>query len=168
MHVACTWSHFSCSTTRFMRSMLISLLFCSLSMFCLQVPQTVLPVCLNQQRSSYLLMQVALLCWRTLTYRSTGLPVHRQCWAPRWNLIFTSVLAANFPKVLQWLKALVLCNQKCQEAYSGQISSNMICVSFLDGGTLMPGKYWCLHRALGHTPGGASGCTVYVRAWQSA
>uniref|UniRef100_A0A663EY16 Peptidase S1 domain-containing protein n=1 Tax=Aquila chrysaetos chrysaetos TaxID=223781 RepID=A0A663EY16_AQUCH len=28
----------------------------------------------------------------------------------------------------------VLSNQKCQEAYPGQITSNMICVRFLDGG----------------------------------
>uniref|UniRef100_A0A8C0BU18 Peptidase S1 domain-containing protein n=1 Tax=Buteo japonicus TaxID=224669 RepID=A0A8C0BU18_9AVES len=40
---------------------------------------------------------------------------------PRQNLIFTAVPAANFSK-------------KCQEAYPGQITSNMICVRFLDGG----------------------------------
>uniref|UniRef100_A0A663EX95 Peptidase S1 domain-containing protein n=1 Tax=Aquila chrysaetos chrysaetos TaxID=223781 RepID=A0A663EX95_AQUCH len=31
-------------------------------------------------------------------------------------------------------EAPVLSNQKCQEAYPGQITSNMICVRFLDGG----------------------------------
>uniref|UniRef100_A0A663EY78 Peptidase S1 domain-containing protein n=1 Tax=Aquila chrysaetos chrysaetos TaxID=223781 RepID=A0A663EY78_AQUCH len=34
----------------------------------------------------------------------------------------------------QCMLAPVLSNQKCQEAYPGQITSNMICVRFLDGG----------------------------------
>ncbi|NXJ16961.1 TRY3 protein, partial [Odontophorus gujanensis] len=40
----------------------------------------------------------------------------------------------NSPELLQCLKAPILSDQECQEAYPGDITSNMICVGFLEGG----------------------------------
>uniref|UniRef100_A0A803Y0A8 Peptidase S1 domain-containing protein n=1 Tax=Meleagris gallopavo TaxID=9103 RepID=A0A803Y0A8_MELGA len=40
----------------------------------------------------------------------------------------------NYPELLQCLKAPILSDQECQEAYPGDITSNMICVGFLEGG----------------------------------
>uniref|UniRef100_A0A8D0F2J8 Peptidase S1 domain-containing protein n=1 Tax=Strix occidentalis caurina TaxID=311401 RepID=A0A8D0F2J8_STROC len=39
---------------------------------------------------------------------------------------------SNFPMVLQCLATPGLSNQKCQEAYPGQITSNMICLMLLN------------------------------------
>lgn len=43
-------------------------------------------------------------------------------------------LAGNYPDQLQCLKAPVLSASDCSAAYPGQITSNMICVGFLEGG----------------------------------
>uniref|UniRef100_A0A8C3GJK0 trypsin n=1 Tax=Cairina moschata TaxID=8855 RepID=A0A8C3GJK0_CAIMO len=40
----------------------------------------------------------------------------------------------NYPELLQCLKAPILSNQECQDAYPGEITSNMICIGFLEGG----------------------------------
>ncbi|POI19391.1 hypothetical protein CIB84_016864, partial [Bambusicola thoracicus] len=40
----------------------------------------------------------------------------------------------NYPELLQCLNAPILSDQECQEAYPGDITSNMICVGFLEGG----------------------------------
>lgn len=76
------------------------------------VPQSTMPFAFAHAGQG---SRVTLLCWIALAYRSTGPSVHWQCWLPRWNLIFTAVPAANFPKVLRWLRAPVLSNQNCQE-----------------------------------------------------
>ncbi|XP_048794903.1 trypsin II-P29 [Lagopus muta] len=39
-----------------------------------------------------------------------------------------------YPELLQCLNAPILSDQECQEAYPGEITSNMICVGFLEGG----------------------------------
>uniref|UniRef100_A0A8C3GJD7 trypsin n=1 Tax=Cairina moschata TaxID=8855 RepID=A0A8C3GJD7_CAIMO len=46
----------------------------------------------------------------------------------------TALPAANYPELLQCLKAPILSNQECQDAYPGEITSNMICIGFLEGG----------------------------------
>ncbi|KFP04945.1 Trypsin, partial [Calypte anna] len=40
----------------------------------------------------------------------------------------------NYPDTLQCLKAPVLSSSECSKAYPGQITQNMICVGFLEGG----------------------------------
>ncbi|NWI98346.1 TRY3 protein, partial [Crypturellus undulatus] len=40
----------------------------------------------------------------------------------------------NYPEILQCLKAPILSDQECQAAYPGEITSNMVCVGFLEGG----------------------------------
>ncbi|NXA44341.1 TRY3 protein, partial [Eudromia elegans] len=40
----------------------------------------------------------------------------------------------NYPEILQCLKAPILSDQACQAAYPGEITSNMVCVGFLEGG----------------------------------
>lgn len=43
-------------------------------------------------------------------------------------------LVANYPDTLQCLKAPILSAADCSNAYPGQITENMICVGFLEGG----------------------------------
>ena len=40
----------------------------------------------------------------------------------------------KYPDVLQCLKAPILTDSACRKAYPGQITSNMICLGFLEGG----------------------------------
>ncbi|XP_072506396.1 trypsin-like [Notamacropus eugenii] len=46
----------------------------------------------------------------------------------------TASSGSNYPNVLQCLKAPVLSDSACSNAYPGQITSNMICVGYLEGG----------------------------------
>ncbi|NXG12347.1 TRY1 protein, partial [Sakesphorus luctuosus] len=40
----------------------------------------------------------------------------------------------SYPDTLQCLKAPVLSDSECQDAYPGQITNSMMCVGFLEGG----------------------------------
>ncbi|XP_068943149.1 trypsin-like [Petaurus breviceps papuanus] len=46
----------------------------------------------------------------------------------------TASSGANYPELLQCLNAPVLSDSSCRNAYPGQITSNMICVGYLEGG----------------------------------
>ncbi|KAH0628523.1 hypothetical protein JD844_009833 [Phrynosoma platyrhinos] len=55
-----------------------------------------------------------------------------QCLISGWGNTLSS--GTNYPDTLQCLNAPVLSSSKCSQAYPGQITSNMICVGFLEGG----------------------------------
>ncbi|XP_062449749.1 trypsin II-P29-like isoform X1 [Rhea pennata] len=55
-----------------------------------------------------------------------------KCLISGWGNTLSS--GSKFPEILQCLQAPVLSHQECQDAYPGQISSNMMCVGFLEGG----------------------------------
>lgn len=50
------------------------------------------------------------------------------------STIFAYFFAANYPDQLQCLNAPVLSTAECSDAYPGQITNNMMCVGFLEGG----------------------------------
>ncbi|PIO13067.1 hypothetical protein AB205_0135990, partial [Aquarana catesbeiana] len=43
-------------------------------------------------------------------------------------------LLANYPDLLQCLEAPILSHEDCQNSYPGQITGNMICLGYLEGG----------------------------------
>ncbi|KAH0508903.1 Anionic trypsin [Microtus ochrogaster] len=54
---------------------------------------------------------------------------------PGWITFLPSLLfKVNNPDLLQCLNAPILSQSACQSAYPGQITSNMICVGYLEGG----------------------------------
>ncbi|XP_003227624.1 trypsin I-P38 [Anolis carolinensis] len=55
-----------------------------------------------------------------------------QCLISGWGNTLSS--GTNYPDTLQCLKAPVLSSTQCQNAYPGQITNNMICIGFLEGG----------------------------------
>ncbi|XP_069853433.1 cationic trypsin-3 [Dipodomys merriami] len=55
-----------------------------------------------------------------------------QCLVSGWGNTLSS--GTNYPSLLQCLKAPVLSDSSCKSAYPGQISSNMFCLGFLEGG----------------------------------
>ncbi|POI19135.1 hypothetical protein CIB84_017122, partial [Bambusicola thoracicus] len=72
----------------------------------------------------------------------------------------------NYPELLQCLNAPILSDQECQEAYPGDITSNMICVGFLEGGkdscqvrVDVGAEPWASHRQ------GDPGCVVCFSTW---
>uniref|UniRef100_A0A8C5PXS5 Peptidase S1 domain-containing protein n=1 Tax=Leptobrachium leishanense TaxID=445787 RepID=A0A8C5PXS5_9ANUR len=46
----------------------------------------------------------------------------------------TSSSGCNYPNLLQCLEAPILTDAQCNSAYPGQITANMICVGFIEGG----------------------------------
>lgn len=44
------------------------------------------------------------------------------------------LLKANYPELLQCLDAPILTQAQCEASYPGQITENMICAGFLEGG----------------------------------
>nr|XP_009932049.1 PREDICTED: trypsin I-P1-like [Opisthocomus hoazin] len=54
------------------------------------------------------------------------------CLISGWGNTLSS--GTNYPDTLQCLKAPVLSSSQCSSAYPGQITSNMICVGYLEGG----------------------------------
>ena len=52
------------------------------------------------------------------------------------NPLLFSILSptASYPDVLQCLKAPILSDSSCKSAYPGQITSNMFCAGYLEGG----------------------------------
>ncbi|NXE58117.1 TRY3 protein, partial [Casuarius casuarius] len=55
-----------------------------------------------------------------------------ECLISGWGNTVSS--GSSYPEIVQCLQAPVLSDQACQNAYPGQISSNMVCVGFLEGG----------------------------------
>ncbi|XP_032058318.1 trypsin II-P29 [Aythya fuligula] len=55
-----------------------------------------------------------------------------ECLISGWGNTLSS--GTNYPELLQCLQAPILSNQECQDAYPGEITSNMICIGFLEGG----------------------------------
>ncbi|KAM7178054.1 trypsin I-P38-like [Macrochelys suwanniensis] len=55
-----------------------------------------------------------------------------QCLISGWGNTLSS--GTNYPDLLQCLKAPVLSSSQCSSAYPGQITSNMICIGYLEGG----------------------------------
>ncbi|POI18641.1 hypothetical protein CIB84_017614 [Bambusicola thoracicus] len=64
----------------------------------------------------------------------------------------------NYPELLQCLNAPILSDQECQEAYPGDITSNMICVGFLEGGKDSCQKFMPLIFSLQGDSGGPVVC----------
>ncbi|KYO37510.1 cationic trypsin-3 [Alligator mississippiensis] len=54
------------------------------------------------------------------------------CLISGWGNTLSS--GTNYPEILQCLKAPVLSDTQCKNAYPGQITSSMICIGFLEGG----------------------------------
>uniref|UniRef100_A0A8C0HAC7 Peptidase S1 domain-containing protein n=1 Tax=Chelonoidis abingdonii TaxID=106734 RepID=A0A8C0HAC7_CHEAB len=50
------------------------------------------------------------------------------------NQWVVSAAHSNYPELLQCVDAPVLTEAECSDAYPGQITTNMICVGFLEGG----------------------------------
>uniref|UniRef100_A0ABM5FRA6 Trypsin-like isoform X1 n=1 Tax=Pogona vitticeps TaxID=103695 RepID=A0ABM5FRA6_9SAUR len=55
-----------------------------------------------------------------------------QCLVSGWGNTLSS--GTKYPDLLQCLRAPVLSSSQCSAAYPGQITSNMICVGYLEGG----------------------------------
>eukprot|EP00075_Anas_platyrhynchos_P025987 XP_027315240.1 trypsin I-P1 isoform X1 [Anas platyrhynchos] len=55
-----------------------------------------------------------------------------ECLISGWGNTLSS--GTYYPELLQCLQAPILTNQECQDAYPGEITSNMICIGFLEGG----------------------------------
>ncbi|XP_067421780.1 trypsin I-P38-like [Emydura macquarii macquarii] len=55
-----------------------------------------------------------------------------ECLISGWGNTLSS--GTNYPDLLQCLKAPVLSSSECSNAYPGQITSNMICIGYLEGG----------------------------------
>uniref|UniRef100_A0A8C0H7H6 Peptidase S1 domain-containing protein n=1 Tax=Chelonoidis abingdonii TaxID=106734 RepID=A0A8C0H7H6_CHEAB len=56
----------------------------------------------------------------------------RVCLISGWGNTLSS--GTNYPELLQCVDAPVLTEAECSDAYPGQITTNMICVGFLEGG----------------------------------
>lgn len=50
------------------------------------------------------------------------------------SIISLCFLVALYPDVLQCLEAPILSSSQCSSAYPGEITSNMMCVGYLNGG----------------------------------
>uniref|UniRef100_A0A8C8SB09 Peptidase S1 domain-containing protein n=1 Tax=Pelusios castaneus TaxID=367368 RepID=A0A8C8SB09_9SAUR len=57
-----------------------------------------------------------------------------QCLISGWGNTLSSGSKSNYPDLLQCLKAPVLSSSQCSNAYPGQITNNMLCIGYLEGG----------------------------------
>uniref|UniRef100_A0A2K5SDV6 trypsin n=1 Tax=Cebus imitator TaxID=2715852 RepID=A0A2K5SDV6_CEBIM len=57
-----------------------------------------------------------------------------QCLISGWGNTLSSGSKSNYPDLLQCLKAPILSDTACRTAYPGEITTNMICLGFLEGG----------------------------------
>ncbi|KAM3913443.1 anionic trypsin-2-like isoform 1-T1 [Leptodactylus fuscus] len=69
--------------------------------------------------------------------KTVSLPTHcgevgTSCLISGWGNTLSN--GVNYPDILQCLKAPILADQLCQAAYPGQITDNMVCLGFLEGG----------------------------------
>ncbi|KAM8815589.1 cationic trypsin-3 [Rhynchonycteris naso] len=58
--------------------------------------------------------------------------VGTQCLISGWGN--TQSVGSNYPELLQCLEAPILSDSACRKAYPGQITNNMMCLGFLEGG----------------------------------
>ncbi|XP_067399341.1 trypsin I-P38-like [Emydura macquarii macquarii] len=68
----------------------------------------------------------------TIALPSSCVATGTQCLISGWGNTLSS--GTNYPDLLQCLKAPVLSSSQCSNAYPGQITSNMICIGYLEGG----------------------------------
>nr|XP_025042693.1 uncharacterized protein LOC102448133 [Pelodiscus sinensis] len=68
----------------------------------------------------------------TISLPSACVASGTRCLISGWGNTLSS--GSNYPELLQCLDAPVLTDAECSEAYPGQITTNMICVGFLEGG----------------------------------
>ncbi|XP_020667192.3 serine protease 1 [Pogona vitticeps] len=59
-------------------------------------------------------------------------PAGTDCLISGWGNTLSN--GVNYPDLLQCLNAPILSEQECKDAYPGQITDNMICVGYLEGG----------------------------------
>ncbi|KAJ7335411.1 hypothetical protein JRQ81_013352 [Phrynocephalus forsythii] len=59
-------------------------------------------------------------------------PAGTSCLISGWGNTLSN--GVNYPDLLQCLNAPILSEQECKEAYPGQITDNMICIGYLEGG----------------------------------
>ncbi|XP_050801186.1 anionic trypsin-like [Gopherus flavomarginatus] len=68
----------------------------------------------------------------TISLPSACVAAGTQCLISGWGNTLSS--GSNYPELLQCVDAPVLTEAECSDAYPGQITTNMICVGFLEGG----------------------------------
>ncbi|XP_006777136.1 PREDICTED: cationic trypsin-3-like [Myotis davidii] len=68
----------------------------------------------------------------TISLPGTCAAVGTQCLISGWGN--TQSVGTNYPELLQCLDAPVLSDSVCRNAYPGQITNNMMCLGFLEGG----------------------------------
>ncbi|NXO47620.1 TRY1 protein, partial [Aramus guarauna] len=69
---------------------------------------------------------------QTVPLPTSSVTTGTECLISGWGNTFNSV--NPYPDTLQCLKAPVLSNKECNSAYPGEITDNMICVGFMEGG----------------------------------
>ncbi|XP_039098970.1 anionic trypsin [Hyaena hyaena] len=68
----------------------------------------------------------------TISLPSACAPAGTQCLISGWGN--TLSFGTNYPELLQCLDAPLLSQAQCEASYPGQITNNMICAGFLEGG----------------------------------
>ncbi|XP_003420253.1 trypsin-like isoform X1 [Loxodonta africana] len=68
----------------------------------------------------------------TVSLPTSCAAAHSQCLISGWGNTESS--GSNYPDLLQCLNAPILSDSVCRSAYPGKITSNMICLGFLEGG----------------------------------
>ncbi|XP_026931442.1 trypsin-2 isoform X1 [Acinonyx jubatus] len=68
----------------------------------------------------------------TISLPSACAPAGTQCLISGWGNTLSS--GTNYPELLQCLDAPLLSQDQCKAAYPGQITENMVCAGFLEGG----------------------------------
>ncbi|NXP15966.1 TRY2 protein, partial [Thinocorus orbignyianus] len=69
---------------------------------------------------------------QTVALPSSCVATGTSCLISGWGNTLSS--GSNYPNTLQCLNAPVLSSTQCSQAYPGQITSNMICIGYLEGG----------------------------------
>ncbi|XP_015349236.1 trypsin-2 [Marmota marmota marmota] len=68
----------------------------------------------------------------TVSLPTSCAPAGTQCLISGWGNTLSS--GVNYPDLLQCLRAPLLSQAQCEAAYPGQITNNMVCAGFLEGG----------------------------------
>uniref|UniRef100_A0A8C9PDZ3 trypsin n=1 Tax=Spermophilus dauricus TaxID=99837 RepID=A0A8C9PDZ3_SPEDA len=68
----------------------------------------------------------------TVSLPTSCAPAGTQCLISGWGNTLSS--GVNYPDLLQCLRAPLLSQAQCEAAYPGQITKNMVCAGFLEGG----------------------------------
>nr|XP_020746705.1 anionic trypsin-like [Odocoileus virginianus texanus] len=68
----------------------------------------------------------------TLALPSACAPAGTECLISGWGNTLSS--GVNYPELLQCLEAPLLSHADCEASYPGQITNNMVCAGFLEGG----------------------------------